>query len=109
MSQNAICVYRDVKKAERLSEMYDENMPPEQIADFRTNTRDGKFIVRKQRATGDLPVCGYMFENRFKRFFKDQSDLEPYYRIEEEIEGLSAPNEAPPNMQMSEETIDEPF
>lgn len=92
MSQNAICVYRDVKKAERISEMYDESMDPAEIMRVRLETRDGKFIVRKQRSTGDLPVCGMMFDQRVKRFWKEQEDLLPYWDPSEaDYDDLSTP------------------
>lgn len=79
MAQNAICVYRDMKKAERLSEMYDEGLSPTEIMNFRMSCRDGKFIVRKQRFNGELPICSYMFDSPTKRFHKDEIDFHPYW------------------------------
>jgi len=83
MAQNAICVYRDVKKAERIEEMWDSKMPPAEIQQAREASPDGRFIIRKQRATGDLPVCSYMFQPLFRRFWKDEEDKNCYFREEE--------------------------
>lgn len=79
MTQNAICVYRDIKKAERISELYDEGIDTHKIMEFRKSCRDGKFIVRKQRKTGELPVCSYNFDSQRKRFFRQDGELHPYW------------------------------
>ena len=79
MAQNAICVYRDVKKAERVSEMWDEGIHPARIAEFIRETRDGKMIWKKQRTTGELPMCSFQFDPNTKRFWKDEEDKGPYW------------------------------
>jgi twinkle protein len=82
MTQNAICVYRDIKKAEQISELYDEGIEVHKIMEFRRSCRDGKFIVRKQRKTGELPVCSYNFDSQRKRFFRQNEELHPYWTEE---------------------------
>ncbi len=84
MTQNAICVYRDIKKAEKISELYDEGIDAHKIMEFRKSCRDGKFIVRKQRKTGELPVCSYNFDSQRKRFFRQDSELRPYWEEKNE-------------------------
>lgn len=81
MSQNAICVFRDVKKSERLAEMYDGGRPVEEIETFRRSCPDGKFLTRKQRTTGDLPICSFNFESDVKRFWKTEDDKGPYWQL----------------------------
>ena len=79
MSQNAVVVYRDMAKAERIAQMIDEKMSPQTIMEYRLSCMDGKFIVRKQRTTGDLPTCSFNFDPRVKRFWRDMGDQGPYY------------------------------
>ena len=79
MTQNAICVYRDIKKAEKISELYDEGIPAHKIMEFRNSCRDGKFIVRKQRKTGELPLCSFNFDSMRKRFFREGTTIHPYW------------------------------
>ena len=79
MTQNAICVYLDIKKAEQISELYDKGIEDHKIMEFRKSCRDGKFIVRKQRKTGELPVCSYNFDSQRKRFFRQDGELHPYW------------------------------
>jgi len=84
MTQNAICVYRDIKKAEKISELYDEGIPAHKIMEFRESCRDGKFIVRKQRKTGELPLCSYNFDSLRKRFFRKPEEITPYWESKPE-------------------------
>lgn len=86
MTQNAVVVFRDVAKTERISQMEDEGCSPVDIMNYRKSCGDGKILVRKQRTTGDLPVCSFNFNALTKRFWKDQEDQGPYWREEEEEE-----------------------
>jgi len=109
MTQTAICVYRDVKKAERIAELYDEDVSREEIMRVRMESRDGKFIVRKQRTTGDHPICSFQFDQPIKRFWKTSLDREPYWYPDEDAEGLSAPDDdnAPPHLEISNEQVED--
>ena len=79
MAHNAICVWRDVGKAQRLAEMRDDNLDPLEIQAFDETVPDGKIFWRKQRETGDLPMVSYRFHNPTKRAWKNPEDLRPYW------------------------------
>lgn len=85
---NIICIWRDVEKAQKMSEMRDEGMDALEIMKFDAEIPDGKAFIRKQRETGDLPMVSYRFHNGCKRAWKDQAeDLMPYFIPPEPEEG----------------------
>ena len=108
MTQNAICVYRDIKKAEKISELYDEGIPGHKIMEFRQSCRDGKFIVRMQRKTGELPVCSYNFDPMRKRFFRDKSEVLPYWNPENKELDEKEIQDAPECVIVAADSDDEP-
>lgn len=85
MAHNVICVWRDVAKAQRLSEMHDENMDAAEIFAFDESMPDGKVFWRKQRDSGELPMASYRFDKRTKRAWKTVEDQIPYFFPESSI------------------------
>jgi twinkle protein len=79
MAHNIICVWRDVAKSQRLSEMRDEGMDHGEIMAFDESCPDGKVFVRKQRDSGDLPMTSYRFDKETKRAWKTFDDMAPYW------------------------------
>ena len=79
MAHNIICVWRDVAKSQRLSEMHDEQMDPVEILTFDESCPDGKAFWRKQRDTGDLPMISFRFDRKTKRAWKNPEDGAPYW------------------------------
>jgi len=86
MANNIICVWRDVDKAQKMSEMHNENVDPLLIASFDAEVPDGKIFIRKQRENGELPMISYRFDKRCKRAWKDPEDAMPYYFPQSEEE-----------------------
>ena len=86
MSQNAISTYRDITKAGKVAEMRDQGIDEFTISNYATSCADGKFIVKKQRTTGELPIVSFRFESKTKRFFNSPEELNPYSLKEEEPE-----------------------
>lgn len=82
MAHNAICVWRDTAKAEKISDMFDQKFEPAEIEAYRQSCPDGKIFVRKQRRNGEMPVCSVNFRKDIKRFWKNPEDLEPYWKPE---------------------------
>lgn len=80
MAQNIICVWRDIAKANKISEMLDQKVDMNMIRSFMESCPDGKVLFRKQRDTGDLPIIGYRYDPRIKRAWKVESDKLPYFR-----------------------------
>lgn len=85
MAHNIICVWRDVEKAQKMSEMRDEGMDPIEIMKFDREIPDGKIFIRKQRETGDLPMASFFFDKATKRSWKEQEDMAPYWYPKEEL------------------------
>lgn len=79
MAHNVIVVWRDTGKAAKISSMHDEGIDKREIYAFDESVPDGRVIVRKQRLTGDLPMCSYRFCKLTKRAFKVQEDLHNYW------------------------------
>lgn len=79
MAHNIICVWRDVAKAQKLSEMRDEQMDPMDIMTFDQSTPDGKVFWRKQRKTGELPMVSYFYDGGTKRAYKQLEQAGPYF------------------------------
>lgn len=80
MPQNVLCVYRDMAKADKISLMYDGNVPIEQIIEVRNASPDGRFLIRKQRFNGMVPNTGFMFNSKCKRFYRPNDPVLPYYQ-----------------------------
>jgi hypothetical protein len=83
MAHNIICVWRDVAKAQKLSEMRDEQMDPMDILAFDQSTPDGKVFWRKQRKTGELPMVSFFYESGTKRAYKQLEQAGPYFFADE--------------------------
>ena len=79
MAHNVIVVWRDTAKAAKISGMIDEGVSAPEIYAFDESTPDGRVIVRKQRLTGELPICSYRFCKITKRAWKNPEDLNPYW------------------------------
>jgi twinkle protein len=79
MAHNVICVWRDVAKTQRLSEMRDEQMDAAEIMAFDESCPDGKAFWRKQRDSGELPMVSYRFCKKTKRAWKTPDDLMPLW------------------------------
>lgn len=79
MPHNIITVWRDMNKAERLAEMIDDEYTQEEIRAFVASTPCGKFIVRKQRLTGSLPMTSFFFHPETKRFTSKPGEPTPFY------------------------------
>lgn len=84
MAHKIICVWRDVAKAQRMSEMIDEGTDPLEREAFNRMTPDGKIFVRGDRETGDLPMTAYWFDRDTKRAWKNPEDMLPYWKHEAE-------------------------
>jgi twinkle protein len=65
---NVITVWRDMSKAERIAEMEDQNISQTEIDQFWQSTPCGKILVRKQRATGNLPMASFYYHKPTMRF-----------------------------------------
>lgn len=85
MPHNILVVYRYVDKHERLSTMYDEGTPIEEIQAFDLSMPDGKVMLRKQRENGELPITSYWFDKTTKRGYRDPDDRVPYFLLTEEL------------------------
>lgn len=79
MAHNIICVWRDVAKAQRMSEMRDEGMSEAEIRAFDQSTPDGKMFWRKQRKSGELPMVSYFFDRATKRAYKELEQAGPLW------------------------------
>lgn len=79
MAHSIICVWRDVAKQTKMSEMRDENIDFAEINAYDKEIPDGKIFIRKNRESGDLPMISYWFEKSVKRAWKDPEDLCPYF------------------------------
>lgn len=79
MPHNIITVWRDMNKAEREAEMGDDEYSANEIRQFVQATPCGKFIVRKQRLTGSLPMTSFYFHKETKRFIQQPGEPKPLY------------------------------
>lgn len=79
MPHNIITVWRDMTKAERVAEMHDEEYTNDEINKFIGATPCGKFIVRKQRLTGSLPMTSFYFHQETKRFTQQHKEPQALY------------------------------
>lgn len=79
MFHNVILIHRDVAKAERISQMYDEGTSDVDIQIYDCSMPDGRAMVRKQRDSGNLPMISYRFDAKTKRAWKDADDAAPYW------------------------------
>lgn len=94
IAHNIICVWRDVSKAQRLSEMRDENMDPMEILAFDETNPDGKIFIRKQRDSGDLSMASYRYDKNTKRAWKNPEDLNSYFNPSTQ-DGAQRPEDEP--------------
>lgn len=79
MPHNIITVWRDMSKAEKMAEMEDSEFTEADLDEFFSSTPCGKLLVRKQRATGDLPMTSFWFHKPTKRFIAKPSEPSPMY------------------------------
>lgn len=79
MPNNVIVVWRDMDKAERIAEMESSGYTEAAILEFYNSTPCGKFITRKQRATGDTPVANVWFNKQCNRFSSGPGRIYPMY------------------------------
>jgi hypothetical protein len=79
MPNNIITVWRDAAKAEKMAEMQASNHTDEDLYKFWQSTPCGKFLVRKQRTTGDTPMCDFWFHKETKRFMRQPGRPHPFY------------------------------
>lgn len=79
MAHNIICVWRDVAKEQKISEMRDENMSEDEIYRFSSSVPDGKIFWRKQRMSGELPMVSYFYDKATKRAYKKIEEAMPYF------------------------------
>lgn len=79
MPNNSIVVWRDMKKADTIAEMENDGADEIKLRSFWKSTPCGKFITRKQRSTGDLPMKNYWFDKETKRFMDNPSIVQPMY------------------------------
>lgn len=79
MPNNALVVWRDMKKADQLAEMENDGRNKVDLRAFWKTTPCGKFITRKQRATGDLPMSSFWFDKDTKRFMTDAGMVQPMF------------------------------
>ena len=76
---NVIAIWRDMPKAEMISEMEDQGSDQHKIDEFWTSTPCGKIIVRKQRATGNLPMASFYFHKKTNRFMSKPGKPSPMF------------------------------
>lgn len=79
MPNNALVVWRDMKKADTMAEMEDAGASDEDLKAFWKSTPCTKFITRKQRSTGELPQKSCWFDKVTKRFMDSPSIVQPMY------------------------------
>lgn len=79
MPNNIITVWKDTAKSERIEEMIAANFTEEEIHKFWQSTPCGKFLVRKQRATGRTPMTDFWFHLDTRRFMKQPGRPHPFY------------------------------
>ena len=79
MPNNALVVWRDMQKADQTAQMENDGRSESDIKAFWKTTPCGKFITRKQRATGDLPMASYWFDKNTKRFMTTAGMVQPMY------------------------------
>jgi len=79
MPNNALVVWRDMQKADQIAQMENDGRGEADIKAFWKTTPCGKFITRKQRATGDLPMASYWFDKDTKRFMTAAGMVQPMY------------------------------
>ena len=79
MPNNALVVWRDMKKADQISEMESNGRSEEDVKAYWKSTPCGKFFTRKQRSTGDHPMMAYWFDKASKRFMTNASIVQPMF------------------------------
>ncbi len=76
---NVLVVWRDTAKGDRMAEMKDGNFTEEAIHKFWESTPCGKFVTRKQRATGLTPMCSFWFDRETNRFMHRPANVYPMF------------------------------
>lgn len=76
---NIICVWRDMAKMERMSEMEETGYSQDDIRRFWESTPDGKLLVRKQRISGKTPMANFWFHEETKRITRNPKPPTPMY------------------------------
>lgn len=76
---NVLTVWRDMAKAEKIAEMEDQGSAQHEIDMFWASTPCGKIIARKQRASGNLPMCSFYFDKKTMRFISRPGKVHPMF------------------------------
>ena len=76
---NVIAIWRDMPKAEKIAEMEDQGSEQSEIDQFWASTPCGKIVVRKQRATGNLPMASFYFHKPTMRFMNKIGKPSPMF------------------------------
>ncbi len=79
MPDNVVCVYRDVQKHEKIEAMLASQCSPAEIMQIDQSMSDGQIVVRKQRATGNLPVIQTWYDKKNDRFVESAVMAEPLW------------------------------
>ena len=82
MPHNVITVFRSTEKHEKIADMVNGQLNPDEIIAYDRSTPDGRFYVRKQRETGDMPVARFWFHKLTKRFMTEWGDPKPLWTPE---------------------------
>ena len=76
---NVLTVWRDMAKAEKIAEMEDQGSDQHEIDQFWASTPCGKILARKQRASGNLPMCSFYFDKKTMRFVSKPGKAQPMF------------------------------
>lgn len=84
MPHNVITVFRSMEKHERIADMQNGGIDAEEILAYDQSTPDGRFYVRKQRETGEVPIARFWFHKPSKRFMEAPGEPRPWWIPSEE-------------------------